>query len=142
MAKGGYTPTGDSSKRRYITLAKVWLEHESWKTLKPRAKALMIDLYSQYNGFNNGDLSATYKIMRSKGWKSSDQIQKAIKELLNTGWVVKTRQGGLGIGTSLYAVTFHKIDGCKGKIECKPTDKPLGYWKQGYNPELNPPDRI
>ena len=71
---------------------------------------MLFEFASQYRGFNNGDLQATWKLLRPNGWNSKGTYEKAVKELQKTGWIVKTRQGGLN-RCSLYAITFLPING-------------------------------
>lgn len=127
----------------FVPLPLAVLEHPNLAALSTRAFRLLFNLYGQYKPWkpNNGDLCASFSTLKKMGWNSNDQAQKARTELLKTGWIVQTRQGGLGIGPSLYAVTFQAIDECGGKLERAPTPTALGYWKLGYNPEINPPGR-
>ncbi|WP_303900773.1 hypothetical protein [Thiohalomonas denitrificans] len=95
---------------------------------------LLVDLGAQYRGTNNGDLTAAFSIMERRGWKSKSSLQNALVELLETGWIIKTRQGGRNF-PSLYALTFLPIDECGGKLDRPSTNAPLGWWKLGHNPE-------
>ncbi|MFC5490621.1 hypothetical protein [Dokdonella soli] len=82
--------------------------------LKGSALKMLIDLARQYNGKNNGDLSPA--LLRKSGrWKSEDTMRYALEYLLEHGWIVKTKQGGMGIGCNLYAITWWPIDECNGK---------------------------
>ncbi len=74
--------------------------------LGPHAVKLLFDLLQQYNLRNNGDFSMSFeKGMRARGWKSKQTLNKARLELLESGFIVISRQGGLH-QCSLYAVTF------------------------------------
>lgn len=127
---------GRKESGSFIMLPHVMLEHGSFTSLSHRAVRLLIDIYFQFKGKNNGDLCVAWSIMRKRGWKSKDQLQKAKTELMEKGWIVLTRQGGRK-KPSLYAVTFKAIDECGNKLDRKFTTTPLGYWKLGQNPELN-----
>lgn len=77
-------------------------------------RALMV-LVRQYNGRNNGDLCATEKEMSAFGITSPDTINRAIKELLKRGLIVKTRHGGYSgkdgkRKPALYALTWLPVD--------------------------------
>ena len=91
---------------------------------------MLFDIFGQFNGRNNGDFSAAYSVFRHKGWKSNDQMRKAIVELKDKGWIVLSRQGGMNKGCNLYAVTWLPIDECEGKLHISATAAPLGYWKE------------
>lgn len=112
--------------------------HENFARLSFKARALLFDLLTHYNGSNNGDLCCAWSVMKLRGWKSRETLNEARHELLRTGWLVQTRQGGRNLA-SLYALTFYAIDECKGKLDRAATATPLGYWKNGINPEYSPP---
>lgn len=92
---------------------------------------LLIDLYTQYNGNNNGDLCAAFSMMQKRGWRSKGTLSSALTELTNAGFILKTRQGGKH-KANLYAVTFRGIDECKGKldIDIHPTPVPPNTWNK------------
>ncbi len=124
---------GRQESGSFIAIPHAVLEHANYARLRPRAVKLLLDLYVQYRGTNNGDLCAAWSIMKKRGWSSRDQLQKAKRELLDTGWIVLTRQGGRHLAC-LYAVTFKPIDECNGKLDIRSTRTALGYWKLGFNP--------
>ena len=126
---------GRSESGSFVALQHNILEHEQYAMLPMRAVKLLIDIYAQYRGSNNGDLCATWSMMKKRGWKSQDTLSKALSDLINRGWLVLTRQGGRH-QASLYAVTFKGIDECDGKLDRAANPAPLNYWKLGYNPEI------
>ena len=106
------------------------INHEHFRSLSTRATKLLIDLLAQYRGYNNGDLAATLKMMRARGWNSSDQLQKAKNELIEKDVITVTRQGGRN-KCSLYAVTWFQIDECNGKLDVASTTTAPVNWKEG-----------
>ena len=110
------------------------LNSVAYLSLSPIAVKCLFDIYSEYKGSNNGDLSCTIKVMKKRGWKSKSQLDKARKELLEKGFIVLTRQGGKN-KCSLYAVTWKPINECAGKLDRQADIVSLGWWKQGFNPE-------
>lgn len=126
---------GRKSKHSFLRLIHPMLDHPNFVTLSPRAVKLLIDIASQYRGTNNGDLCATYSVLRQRGWTSNDQIQKGLKELIDRGWLIKTRQGYRPKVASLYAISWERIDDCGGKLEVPATKTPPNDWKQ------DPPNR-
>ena len=106
------------------------LNHETFRTLSPRATKLVVDIAAQYRGNNNGDLSATLSLMRDRGWNSSDQLDKAKKELVGKDVIRVARQGGLN-KCNLYALTWFPIDECKGKLDIVSTITAPVDWKIG-----------
>jgi hypothetical protein len=95
--------------------------------LKGSALKMLIDLACQFNGKNNGDLSPA--LLRKSGrWKSEAKINFAIAYLLQHYWLVKTKQGGMGIGCNLYAVTWWPIDACDGKHDQPAEQSASNLW--------------
>lgn len=130
---------GRSSKGRgFSMLIHDYFQSCQYAVLSSRAVKLLIDMYCQFRGANNGDLCATMSIMRKAGWTSCDQLRKALMELLEKGWIIVTRQGGRRRPT-LYGVTFLPIDECGGKLDVKPTREALHLWKR---PDLRHPPKI
>lgn len=99
------------------------LQHLNFRRLSPRAVKLLMNVSASYSGFNNGDLAVTLTVMEPFGWKSNDQLRKALSELMHYGFLVKTRQGGRNL-CSLYALGWHAIDHCKGKHDATETHTP------------------
>lgn len=108
----------------YFKIPEIVLNHPDFIALSGTAMKLLCDLGAQYNGKNNGDLQFTTSIMKSRGWNSESQKHKALKELQEREIIVKTKQGGLSNGPTLYAITWQPIDDCKGKHDLAVTGKP------------------
>ena len=106
------------------------LDHAVFKTLSTRATKLVMDLAAQYRGHNNGDLCAPLSLMRKRGWNSSDQLQKAKKELIEKDVILVARQGGFN-KANLYALTWFPIDECNGKLDVASTTTAPANWKKG-----------
>jgi hypothetical protein len=104
--------------------------------LSHMAAHLLDNLIAQYDGKNNGDLSAAPKIMKLYGWYSQGSVYKALTELLALGFIEQTRQGGKN-QCSLYAVTWLAIDECKGKLDVKPTNVASNLWKPENNEKID-----
>ena len=120
--------TGLKTTKNFIALPKACLNHSNYLGLSAYAVKLLLDIYVQYSGFNNGDFNCTWSLMKKRGWKSESTLNKVKKELLNTGWIILTRQGGKN-RCSLYAVSFQSIDDCKGKLDIPTTNTAPGNWK-------------
>ena len=106
-----------------------YFQSEEYAQLSPRAVKLLIDMYCLYRGKNNGDLCATYSVMKKVGWTSNDQLYKATIELLARGWIILARQGGRRV-PHLYALTFLSIDQTnKLDRHVKPSPTRLHLWK-------------
>lgn len=115
------------------------LDSPKFAALSPCATKLLIDLVAQYRGHNNGDLCAATALLKPRGWNSKSSLTKAIKELVDTGFLILTRRGGRH-KPNLYALSFYAIDDCKDKqgfskfdpdLGIKPTVSPRDDWLRG-----------
>ena len=102
-------------------------QSSEYAELSAQAVKLLVDIFMQYNGKNNGDFCTAWSVMSKCGWKSRDTLCKALKELQRAGFILKTRQGGKG-SPSLYAVTWRGINDCKGKLDIPPQTAPPNTW--------------
>lgn len=110
----------------------------NWRQCGGTAIKLLLDMARQYNGRNNGDLCASISVLRHCGWSSPDTLNFALKELRHYGLIILTRQGGLHC-PSLYALTWHAIDDCGGKLTCaSATRLAPGTWKNPCQPYKRP----
>jgi hypothetical protein len=127
------TPKRSRVKGRAVSGSFVMLSHRLLNTpkyceLSAKAVKLLIDVYAQYKGNNNGDFSIAWKLMVLRGWKSKQTLYAAKDELIEKGYLMLTRQGGKH-QCSLYAVTWQSIDECKGKLDIPATRVAPGNWK-------------
>ena len=121
---------GRAEQGSFAGLPKAVIEKMQEK-LSASGYKLLIDLFEQYNGNNNGDLTLAWSVMKKKGWKSKETLNNTRKELINQGFIELTRQGTLRPHScSLYAVTWRGIDECNGKLELNPTVKGSGTWRK------------
>jgi hypothetical protein len=116
-------------KGGYVQIPHCVFRSYGFANLSAYASKLLLDLLSQYNGSNNGDFHATFSLMTNRGWKSKGTLNRAIKELVDSGFVELSRQGGRN-KCNLFAVTFYAIDECKGKLDISATDKPTSLWRK------------
>ncbi|MFZ1342933.1 hypothetical protein [Thiothrix eikelboomii] len=119
---------------QFVALPHTVLKSDKFASLSPVAVKLMLDLLSQYDGKNNGDLCAAYSVMQKRGWSSKSNLAKALKELMDNQFIVLSEQGGRHKPT-LYAITFYAVDECsdkKGisKHSLRPTSAPSNDWMQ------------
>lgn len=101
----GRKPTG-----RFLALPHSVIQHESFENLSGNAIRLLIQIASQYNGENNGQLTASFVVLKDKGWGSKTTLSRCIKELIDAGLIIKTRQGFYPKTLSLYAITWVVLD--------------------------------
>lgn len=93
---------------------------------------LLVDLLLQYNGNNNGMLSACHTLMKERGWPKSS-LHRSLNNLLHAGFLVVTRQGWKVRGkATLLAITWEGIDEARRGLEYDeriiPSNTPLSYW--------------
>lgn len=96
------------------------MRHPDFAEASCRATKLLCDIAVEYNGSNNGDLNAAMSRLRKRGWNSTSQLAKAKKELMERGLILETRLGGLGVGPTLYALSWLDLDDRGGKLEVSP----------------------
>ncbi len=129
MAQSRAKATGKGKPYSFIQLPKHILDSDEYTELTAFEVKLLIDLFSQFNGKNNGDFCAAWSIMARKGWKSRDTKDRALQGLLYTRFIQKTKQGGKH-KASLYAVTWLPINDCKGKLDVKSTRVQSNAWRR------------
>jgi hypothetical protein len=120
---------GRKTRGSFCAFPHAYFTSDQFAKLSPIAVKLLVDLFMQYKGTNNGDLCATWSLMRRRGWTSKSQLAQALKELQETGWIVRTRLGYIN-RAALYAVTFEGINECGGKLEeVQASPVPLNLWR-------------
>jgi len=130
--------TGRGGQPSFLKLLHHVIDSPEFGALKGSALKMLIDLARQYNGKNNGNLRAS--LLRQSGrWKSEDTMSVAIDQLVDGGWLVKTKQGGMGIGPSLFAVTWWPIDACEGRHDHPIESVASNLWNKKL-PHRNPVD--
>lgn len=116
----------------YLALPKVVMEHEDFRLLTSSGHKVLMALAAQYNGRNNGDLSATHTTMKAWGGMAHGTLCKALRELQERNLVLKSREAFKGREASrcaLYAITWQPIDPCDGKLDVADTTTPPRKWK-------------
>lgn len=122
---------GRASRGAYLGLPHSMTKSDQWAALTNAEVRLLIDIGSQYKGHNNGDLCASFSVMKERGWRSKTTLTKALKGLIRKGYLELSRQGHLPNLANLYALTWQPVDPCNGKHELPPSDKPSHAWKHG-----------
>lgn len=99
---------GKKSSERFVKLPAHVLQTPAYRALGASARALLVDVLQGYNGSNNGRLLASMAYLKPLGWRSSATVAAALKELMEHGFVIKVRQGGIGATRTAccYAVTW------------------------------------
>lgn len=114
-AKRRFQKRSRKSEHSYLGIPHYIVRSPEFGALEPWSVKLLIELAGNYNGKNNGDLSAAFSVLKSRGWRSPGTLNGALKRLLAAGWITYTRHGGRN-RCALYAVTWWPIDHCEGKF--------------------------
>ena len=129
MARSRIKVKGRRDKERFAGIPHSVMRHPDYISLSPSAKSLLFELALQYNGYNNGDLSAAWSIMSKRGWNSKTTLASALKSLINNDLVVLSRSGRFlnpGAKCSLYAITWQPVNDLPAKaLEINPTVRPI-----------------
>lgn len=84
------------------------LKDPEWRKLSSSAKVLWIYMRSKFNRETFSEVTLAYSEM--KGTMSSKTISRSFKELQETGFIEKTKHGGLFGGVCAYKFTGEHKD--------------------------------
>jgi hypothetical protein len=101
---------GNGFGERFVGIPKSAYESPAFLALSPYAIKLLIDVAIQYNGHNNGDLSAAWKMMSKRGWRSETTLNKAKQELLKAQFLIEMRKGRRPNLCTLFALTWRALN--------------------------------
>lgn len=123
-----------SAKRKefpggFLMLPAELLNCTKYRALSSSSVKLLIDIGSQFNGKNNGDLCAAWKVMKPKGWRSEQTLNTAKKELLEAGFIAETRKGRRPNLCTLYGITWKPLNPSP-KFDIQPYAFPVGAWNK------------
>ena len=97
----------------HSTIPHVVMDSKAFVGATDMARSLLFPLIRQHNGLNNGHLHLAPKWLKKQGYTSST-IYKSKDELVERGLIAQTKWGGLGIGASLFALTWLPISNFVG----------------------------
>lgn len=86
------------------------LDSPAYAALSHPARSLLMEIARQFVRDNNGRLLASAGYLAKRGWKSNDVITRALRELLDAGFVHQTVQGCRPNKASWFAVTWQTLD--------------------------------
>ena len=117
MASGrNKTRKGESGRDGGGFVALPWsvLDCPAYARLSHPARSLLMEIARQFVRDNNGRLLASAAYLLKRGWKSSDVITRAKRELLEAGFIHQTVQGHRPNKASWYAITWQTLDRLTG----------------------------
>ena len=131
---------GRSEGGRFSLIPYAVQDSPNWHRCGGTAIKLLLALTRQYNGGNNGDLCASASVLEHFGLKRSGANPLALCELRHYGLIVLSRQGGLH-APNLYALSWHAIDDCGGKLDCSATHVAPSDWRTPREAFRRPPKK-
>lgn len=93
----------------FVRMLHAILDHDDYKAMRKPTRAFLCDLARQYNGFNNGNLSAAEGVMGAYGWTKWELI-RARREAEAYGWIEVTRYPRAKRDPILYRLTWMPTD--------------------------------
>ena len=117
------------SGHTFLRLPHYVLRSPHWRALSGNAIKFIIDLASEFDGGNNGDLSLTKTMALGRGWRSGATRDKAANEAVAAGFVLVTRHGHKGV-CNLYAITWEPINDVGKGVMYGPEAKASRLWEQ------------
>ena len=116
----------------FAALPRAYYCTAEYRSLSLGARALLIEFALKFNGKNNGNLEMTAEQAHVAGIGSRQTFHKFKTELINAGWLIVTRQGGICNRCNLYALSYRPIDDTGKQYDhpWKPALAPLHLWKE------------
>lgn len=94
----------------FVALPWSVLDCPAFAALSHPARSLLLEIARQYVRDNNGKLLASRAFLANRGWKSADVIDRAKRELIDTGFIYETVKGHRPNRASWYALTWQTLD--------------------------------
>lgn len=104
----GQSATKTTTIHRYAAIEHRVIDSPAFADLTFSAKSLLLLMARQLSRDNNGHLQAAHSYMKDFGY-CDKTLTRATKELVEHGFLYRTRMGGYQKGASQYAVTWLPI---------------------------------
>lgn len=121
----------------FVALPWTVLDCPAYRALSHPAKALLMEFARQYVRDNNGRLLASRAYLKERGWRSTDVITRATRELIEAGFIHQTVMGHRPNKASWFAVTWRTLDKIPGYDPGAGTNFMQGAYRK--NAPLKPP---
>lgn len=108
QSRRGQSATKTTTTHRYAAIEHRVIDSPAFADLTFSAQSLLMLMARQLSKDNNGHLQATHSYMQGFGF-SDRTLTRATKELVEHGFLYRTRMGGYQMGASQYAVTWLPI---------------------------------
>lgn len=130
---GKINQQGRSKEIGFIKLHRGVTGSSAWKSLNCQAKALLIAIWEQHNGGNNGAIGFSHRQARDALRIGNGKVQQAFRDLQDRGFIVETYKGAfdykVGAGEGRASEWEITDEPCNGK----PAKKLYKYWKGKQN---------
>lgn len=128
-----------SWQSRFACLPHALLLHPSFQELSGGSVKVLLALLAGYIGRNNGHLTATHARMKNFGFNSKESIARGLKELIASGYIVRTRAQRHRL-PALYAITWLPINpptfGMRYDEGVVPGEESLDLWRSANHSDL------
>lgn len=101
--------SGRTLKHPYAAIEHRVIDSEAFADLKPTSVRLLLLFARQLTPTNNGHLQATWKYCKPRGFGSEVTLKSAIDDLIQHGFIYRTRSRGPNKAWARYAVTWLPI---------------------------------
>ena len=113
----GMRPNGRGhGKEPFFRALYAIFDHPDYISLSKTSRAFLWDMCRQYNGYNNGNISAAPGVMECMGWDKKTAL-RCRKELENSGWIVVTRYPRAKKQPVLYRLSWLDVDVWPGGLD-------------------------
>ena len=102
------------NRRPYGAIDHVVIDSPAYASLNHSSVRLLNIIVRQLTIINNGHLQATYTFCGKRGIRSENTLRLAIIDLINKGFICRTRSRGTNGIPALYAVTWLSVSKKKG----------------------------
>lgn len=109
QSRRGQSAPKTTTKHPYAAIEHRVIDSPAFADLKPTAQALLVLLARQLTKDNNGHLQASFKWCSRFGIGSEHTLRTAIAELIEHGFIYRTRSHGANGAWARYAVTWLPI---------------------------------
>lgn len=98
-------------KEGYVGLPLPVYNSQAFKTLKPTAKVVLLEIIRRYNGRNNGHIVVGQKDFAKACFLSPKTVNQALKELELRYLIINTKKGHFTLReASEYLIPFRNVD--------------------------------
>jgi hypothetical protein len=99
--------------KNFFAVPHAVIDHPDYISMRWSSKALLMEIGRLYNGFNNGNLSLPFSVMKNKGFSEST-LNDAKKELIQNKWIIPVRHSMKFYQCGLFAISWIPLDKKEG----------------------------